>query len=228
MSDEKAAILKRLINKGKFHKASRRAIVMDEGCESAAFYFHAALAEQLDPSGSATQANWYQVAARNAEGYSPLIEVDLMRDQALAALRRGMPSTAATLAKDSNALLEKAQETVDHLQWRNRAALGNMVAGRIYLAHGKPKIAVTLHREAHKFFQGLGEDADRQWKLNNGFHWLRAEAAAGSRASYRFRKFDWVINTDVNRTRRMRTRLLQCFGRAGYWLDDLVIRRLFG
>ncbi len=227
MSDEKAAQLEWLINKGKFGKAARMAVTLDRGSESAAFYFNAALAEQLYAFGSAVGVSRYRAKARLAEDYMPLMEVDFVRDQALAFLRKGMPNKARAFARTSLGTLHELEGTVDPAEFYNRLAAHAMLMGRISLALGEAKEAEALHRGADQQFRGLGNNANKQWELNNGFHWLRAAAAAGEHVNWRFAQFNWVIDKDPSRTRRLRAHLLMQFGRAAYRLDERLMRLRF-
>lgn len=228
MSNQKAAVLEQLINKGKFREARRQATALDEGSESAGFYFWAALAEILDPWGSDVWAVRYITAARDAEDYTPILEVDILRDQAQLVLKKAEIGKALGLANSSYKLLLDIEDVVDPIDWANRAAVHLMVMGRIYLADGRADEAQTQHRTADQQFRELGNAANKQWELNNGFHWLRAAAAAGEHVDYRFTQFGWVIDNDPNRLRRLRAHLLMQFGRVAYRLDDRIVRRLFG
>lgn len=228
MSNQKAAVLEQLINKGRFREARRQAatLALNKEEKSARFYFTAALAEMLDPHGSAIWAAEYTAAARDAKGYTPLMEVDLLRDQALLALKQGETNQARVLARRSLDLLHQIEEETDPVEWANRAAIHHMVEGRILLADGQTHEAQNEHRTADRQFRELGDAANKQWELNNGLHWLRA--AAGENVDYRFAQFGWVIDGDPNRLRRWRSRLLMYCGRTAYRWDDRIVRRLFG
>ena len=227
MGNEKAVQLEQLINKGKFSEAARMAAKLDGGNETAAFYFNAGLAEQLNLQVSTIQADKYIKAARSAEGYTPLMEVDLLRDQALALLRKGMPGKAHALADSSLTTLCKLRSAGDPVECYNRLAVHRMVMGRIALALGEAEEAEALHRDADQQFRGLGDQANKQWELNNSFHWLRAAAATGKHVNWRIAQFDRVIDEDPNRTRRLRAHLLMQFGRPAYWLDERLMRLRF-
>lgn len=97
-----------------------------------------------------------------------MINGDLLRDQALEAIRYGHLNLADRLLQQACLL---------HLEDANRQAVLRMVKARILYARKDYKKAVILHAKAEAMWGEIGGDANPQWIRSNRFHWRLATLA---------------------------------------------------
>lgn len=165
----RALQLKKLIDRGKYHAAVKLGKQFDAETLAfnldAHFWFQYALAVQL--SGGDPSVQYRQ--ARQASGYTPQMEADILRDEALMAIRLDRLDEALSFNRQSMLLIPGDA---------NREAAACMVEGRILYAGGSFNTAASLHSVAQGIWNRIGDEADQQWIRNNRFHWFRAAVRA--------------------------------------------------
>lgn len=106
----------------------------------------------------------FQEKARLAPDYTTTLEGDMIRDDALRAIRTRK--------------FDRAQQLIDevarlHVGNPNRVACLLMVEARLASAQGNFAEANALHQQAADLWYTAGPDADPEWIRTNQFHWLR-------------------------------------------------------
>jgi tetratricopeptide (TPR) repeat protein len=200
-----------LINNGKFHKAYTLAdnyVKGSRGEVSAHIWFKLALAARLigkDPLH-------YREAAKNASDYTPIMEGDFLRDQALHAIRAGR-------LEEATSLISMIEEL--HQNDPNRLAALTMTRARLSFAHGNPEEALRLHTQAEEEWVKLGNKADRQWVMNNRFHMFKPLVATGQE---RISDYRLIMASETRRDRKVRVWIMHRFGRFGVMFDRTLER----
>lgn len=212
--------LSTLVNTGKWPQALR--LVRSPGMKSAYetdvhYWFQRALVESLSGSEESVIEEARQ-QARACPGYNKGIEEDLVRDHALACIRRRMLDKAMEL-RDQARKLSNPEDG-------NRVAALEMLDGRIAYALGDPGKAATHFIRAHDMWRKLkksGEHYSAQWIINNRFYLLKALAALGeATGDITF----IVVSTDPSLKRRLSARFIGRFGKLGNRIHDWVAYQL--
>ncbi len=203
--------VRQLVNKGRWLKAHR--IVRNQGFileheSTAHFWFICMLIELLTNHENAARIALKR--AKQCNDYTEVIEGDILRDQALFAIRHDRLAIAEQFIEDARRFHE------DH----NRLAVLKMTEARLAQARDELQRALQLYEEANNLWVELGnigEAYDIQWACNNRFHWFRCSALAGEPIEDRAKI---ILLTDESHIRRWRVRLMRTFGLFGARIDN--------
>ncbi|PLS81144.1 hypothetical protein CYG49_02805 [Candidatus Saccharibacteria bacterium] len=176
-------------------------------CRYVHFWFQLSLANNL--LGQPSEARKCFEYAQQCPDYTPLIEGDFMRDEALALIRLNELDLAGVALKQAQRL---------HAEDLNRMAALVMVRGRRASAVGNYVLAERLHRQADEQWRKLGDKADQQWIKNNRFYWLKAAVMSG--ADIKGLIYLHIVTTESNRKRLLATKLMYHLGRPGVKLVE--------
>jgi len=156
----------------------------------------------------------FDLAAMAAPDYSIEMKGDLLRDQALEAIRMDRIELARKMVPQIESL---------HRDDQNRMAAWWMLKGRIAFAEDEVARAYEAYRYADTLWKEIGDEADSQWVTNNLFHLLRA--STWQRYSDRHVIYVEFMDREQSTGRRLRAWSIRCFGRAGLMVD-LVLEKL--
>lgn len=230
---EMVAVLDDLINNQRAFKEARTQFeqyLTDTStiAHSAHLYFRGFLLETL-LDGTPEK---YMVLARESEDYTKTMEGDMLRDTALALIRKG---------KFDQAKVEALFDEIARLHGRddNRMAALAMAQARMHYALRQYGPASSLHLYAESIWQVMlderrWKEVDEQWRLNNAYHAIRAimmlnrhyqrwlgKLLGTSRYPYRYGEdlFHFIryflLREPASSPRRMDVRTIQMFGFSG-------------
>jgi hypothetical protein len=174
---------------------------------SAHTWFKLALIARLIGSGVA--ANNYWCMARKMDDYNDTLAGDFLRDQMLAAIRKGQLETAESFVTQIRTL---------HAGDTNRLAALRMAEARLAFAHGDISLALRRHTEADAMWRAL-EAPNQQWMRNNRFHWFKPVVAAGADRTVLYGK---IIADEPRGDRKVRVQVMYRLGRPGLWIDRII------
>lgn len=239
--------IERIFNEGRFREALEMSHQVASGRNAAYWSQRAMILLHLNEIEDASNC---LKDARRSRGWHNQLEMAFKRDLALAVIRRtqkdvqlrpvlytlGYEGDPDDLERVVHYLLEPMLVMGDE----NDDAYRRTILGRFYSSWRHPAsekhehgdnidIALRHFKKADAIWSELGASANRQWQMNNRYHWFKAlrwqhslPGLMRDKSSKALDLYSLVQQDDPNKRRRKMAKLILFTGRFGLWVERRI------